>query len=142
SFPTVLLAAPDGTVLARVVGFRDPTAFRGHLHQALAAVPRGDWMERDYQAATAAVAVPDYPRAITLLKRVAADGQARPVQGRARQMLQGLETQASECLRQVGEMRAQGQQAESAAVLADLVRIFDGTEAARRASIQLTAGTR
>src|SRR5262249_11272004 len=31
SFPTIVIAGPDGTVLERVVGFRNVAAFRGHL---------------------------------------------------------------------------------------------------------------
>ena len=142
SFPTIVIAGPDGTVLERVVGFRNVATFRGHLQHALAARPAGDWHERAYQAATAAIAMPDYPRAIALLKRVVQDGQARPVQQQARALLQEFERQAADCLRQVGELRQNRQEAESAVVLADLVRIFDGTEAARQASQHLAARPR
>jgi len=68
SFPTIVLAGPDGTVLDLVVGYTDAARFHQHLQRVLAWFPVPDQAEKDYREATAALALPDYPRAIGLLK--------------------------------------------------------------------------
>jgi thioredoxin-related protein len=142
AFPTVVFAGPDGRVLGRVVGYADPAAFLGHLQRALARLPEPASQAKDYEEASAAIAVPDYPRAIALLRRVVGDGGSRPVQVRARLLLEEFEQEAAGRLRRVKELRQQGQLAEANAALADLVRTFDGTDAAREAGQLLSARAR
>ena len=51
SYPTVVLAAPDGKILGTIEGFQDAPRFYENLQRALAAVTNPEWMLRDYQAA-------------------------------------------------------------------------------------------
>jgi len=139
SFPTIVLAGPDGTVLDQVVGYTDAARFQQHLRRVLAWVPVPDQAEKDYREATAAIASPDYPRAIGLLKKVLADGGSRPVQLRARMLLQEFEQQAADRLRWGRELQQKGQLAESSAVLGELARTFEGTAAASAAGQMLLA---
>jgi len=137
SHPTIVLAGPDGTVLDRVIGYTDKTRFQQHLRQILARVPASDQPLKDYQEAAAAIAQPDYPRAIVLLRKVVADGGNRPVQVEARALLQELEQQAADRLRWGRTLQQKGQLNEASAVLSDLARTFAGTAAAREAGQML-----
>src|SRR5262249_45306929 len=80
SYPTVVLAAPDGKILGTLEGYQDAARFHENLQRALASVSNPEWMLRDYQAATAAIASADYARAVALLKSIGEDGKTRPVQ--------------------------------------------------------------
>jgi len=139
SFPTVVLAGPNGAILDRLVGYAPAARFQLHLRQILAQLSDSDRVVRDYRDAEAALAVPDYPRAIALLKQVLADGGNRPVQFQARALWQELEQQAADRLRWGRELQQKGQLAESGAVLGDLARTYEGTEAARQAGEMLLA---
>lgn len=141
-YPTLVLAAPDGTILARHVGYLDAARFRKQLQSALASVTPRDDKERDFRAACTAIAAPDYPRAIALLRKITRDGQTQPIQAKARQLLQEFERLSAERLRQARVLEAGGQDRAARAALAELVRTFDGTEAAREATQTLTARAR
>lgn len=95
SFPTVILAAPDGTILATIAGYKEPAAFHDYLQRALARVRDPEWMMRDYEAATKAIAESDFRRALALLRGITNDGGKWPIQVTARQLLNDLEQQAA-----------------------------------------------
>jgi len=78
----------NGTVLGRVIGYTDAARFKQRLQEVLARIPAPDQPRKDYQEAAAAIAQPDYPRAIALLQKVLADGSSQPVQHEARALLQ------------------------------------------------------
>lgn len=138
-YPTLVFAAPDGTILGRQVGYVDAGRFRAQLERALASVPgqaaadRG--AERTYQEARAAIQGHDYPRAIALLRQIAQDGRDGPIERQARGVLQDFEHAAAIRLEQARQM----QPTETRAALAELARTFDGTAAAREATQTLTA---
>ena len=140
-YPTLLFAAPDGTILGRHVGFVDAGRFRGQLERALARVPAkapAAEIEHAYREAGAAIQTRDYPRAIALLRQVAADGRDGPAERKAGALLQDFERAAAEQLRQAQQLQPE----EARAALANLVRTFDGTAAAREATQTLTARVR
>ena len=137
SHPTIVLAGPDGVVLDRVLGYTDASRFQQHLRQILTRVAVSDQPLKDYQEAAAAIAQPDYPRAIALLQKLVADGGNRPVQREARALLKELEQQAADRLRWGRDLQQKGQLAEASAVLSDLARSFAGTAAAREAGQML-----
>ncbi|MCI0462367.1 MAG: thioredoxin fold domain-containing protein [Gemmataceae bacterium] len=139
SYPTLVLAAPDGRILAVQEGFVDAVRFQQQLQRALASTDRADEMNRVYQEAVGAIAVADYPRAITLLKKVTAGGSRGQAQVKATQLLAELERQAAGRLARSKQLEDQGQFAETVAVLRDLLRLYPGTEAAEQARQRLAS---
>jgi thioredoxin-like negative regulator of GroEL len=130
SYPTLVLAAPDGKILETLEGYKEAAVFHESLQRALALVGEPEWMTRDYAEATKAIAGSDYARALTLLKAVAEDGKVRPVQVKSRQLLQDLEQQAATLLARAKQMEDKGQTAQALEVLAELQKSFPGTQAA------------
>jgi thioredoxin-like negative regulator of GroEL len=140
-FPTLVLAAPDGKILATIEGYRDPEPFHGHLQRALASVNNPEWMVRDYQEASRAAAASDYSRAVALLKSIVEDGKDRPIQGKARELLHDLEQQAASRLAHARQLEDKGQNSEALDVLTELLRAFPGTPAANEAGQMLSVLT-
>ncbi len=141
SYPTVLLAAPDGKILGTLEGFMDAARFGEHLHRALASLQNPEWMMRDYQEAVRAVAGSDYARAVALLKSITEDGKDRPVQAKARQLLTNLEQQATGRLTRAKQLEDKGQTTGALDMLAELLRAYAGTQAAAEGGKMLTALT-
>jgi thioredoxin-related protein len=138
SFPTLVLAGPDGKILTTLEGYVDATRLREHLERALDGPDEPKWMTRDYLEASKAIAGSDYARAIALLKSIGEDGKSRPIQAKAQQVLSDLEKQAADSLKRAEELNDQGQSTEAAASLAELVRHYAGTQSAAKASELLT----
>ena len=86
-----MLAAPDGKILVTIAGYKEAPEVLDALQRALASQSNPEWMTRDYQAATKAIAESDYGRAIALLKGIVEDGKNRPIQVKARQLMDDLE---------------------------------------------------
>ena len=139
AYPTLVLAAPDGKILGTHEGYLDAARLQEQLQRVVASVANPEWMTRDYQDATKAIAASDYARAIALLKSVADDGKDRPAQIKARQLLQDLEEQAAGRLARAKALMDKGQTAEALETITDLVRSFAGTQAAAHGSKVLTA---
>jgi thioredoxin-related protein len=74
SYPTLVLAAPDGRILATLEGYVDAERLKEQLRQVLAAVANPDGMRRDYQEATAS---PRTQRARELLAQAREDHRAQ-----------------------------------------------------------------
>ncbi|HJT78615.1 MAG TPA: DUF255 domain-containing protein [Gemmataceae bacterium] len=138
SYPTVVLASAEGKILDVQVGFLDAAPFQEKLQRVLNAVASPEWMARDYDAAAKAIASSDYARAIALLKSVTEDGQQRPVQVKARQLLQDLEQQAAGRVARARQLVEKGQTTEALETLTELVRVFAGTQAAGEGGRMLT----
>ena len=139
SYPTLVLAAPDGKILGRMEGYQDATRFYENLQRALASVTNPEWMQRDYQEASRAVEKGDYARAVGLLRTVLEDNKGRPVQAQATKLLAKVEQQAARKLAAARQMHDNGQSTEAAEALARLVRNFAGTQTARTASDLLSS---
>jgi thioredoxin-related protein len=137
-YPTVILADADGKILGTMEGFKDAPRFQEGLLRALALVANPEWMLRDYAAATKAVTVPDYAKAIALLKGVVEDGKTRPVQQKARKMLEEIEQQAAGQLAKAKSLNDKGQAQEAVKHLTELVRIYPGTDSADQAGKLMT----
>ena len=138
AYPTVVLAASDGKILATLEGYMDAFRFHEQLQRALVSVSNPEWMNHDVQEATKAVAGADYARAVALLKAVTEDGQSRPAQSKARQLLNDLEQQAAGRLVRAKELEDKGQSTEAMETLTDLVRLYAGTQAATEGGDLLT----
>jgi thioredoxin-like negative regulator of GroEL len=139
SYPTLVLAGPDGKILGTLEGYHDAPRLQEHLQRVLAALSNPEWMTRDYQEAARAIAASDYARAIALLKSITEDGKDRPVQLKAAQLLKDLEQQAAGRLARARQLDDKGQANEAINALTELVRLFAGTQAAAEGGQLLTA---
>jgi thioredoxin-like negative regulator of GroEL len=138
SYPTVVLAAPDGKILDMVVGYKEAAAFQEVLQRALAGVADPDWMARDFKEASKAIAGSDYARAVALLKGILEDGKERPIQAKAKQVLADLEQQAAGRLARAKQLDDKGQTAEAVQTLTGMIKTFSGTNAASEAASLLS----
>jgi thioredoxin-like negative regulator of GroEL len=139
AYPTVVLAAPDGKILDRIEGFKEPEVLQERLRLALTQVAGTEWMARDYEEAGKAIGASDYARAITLLKNVVQDGKDRPVQVKARQLLQDIEQQSVGRLTRARQLADKGQTTEAVETVTEMIRVFSGTQAALEGVRMLTA---
>src|SRR5207245_4897644 len=101
--------ASDGKSLATLEGYLAAFRFQEQLQRALVSVSNPEWMNRDVQEASKAVAGADYARAVALLKAVTEDSQSRPAQIKARQLLNDLEQPAADRLAHGKAHNAEGQ---------------------------------
>lgn len=139
SYPTLVLAGPDGKILGTLEGFMEAPRLLDHLQRVLASVSNPEWMTRDYEEAARAIAASDYARSIALLKSIVDDGKDRPVQQKARQLLGDLDQQAASRLVRAKQLDDRGQTVEAIRALSDLLRGFAGTPAAAEGGQLLTS---
>jgi tetratricopeptide (TPR) repeat protein len=119
-------------------GFTDAGNFLEKLKRVVTVASNPEWMVRDYEGAAKAIASSDYARAIALLKSINEDGEKRPIQMKARQLLQDLEQQAAQRLVRAKLLVERGQTTEGMETLTELVRVFAGTQAAANGGQMLT----
>jgi thioredoxin-related protein len=141
-YPTVVFATPEGHVLGSIEGYQEPGPFQANLDRVLDVVTNSDWMKRDYEAAGKAIGASDYARAVALLKSIMLDGKDRPVQIKAKQLLQDLEQQAAGRLARARQLADKGQTTEAIDTLTELVRAYAGTQASTEGGVMLTSLTR
>jgi thioredoxin-like negative regulator of GroEL len=132
SYPTLVFAGPDGTIIGYKEGFLEAAPLKQMLIRLLTAVGTPDWMSRDFEAAARAISAGDLARAVTLLRGVVEDGKERPVQTRARQMLASLEQKAAEAVRKAKDLADQGKVGDALEAFNQLGRDFPGSLAARQ----------
>src|SRR3989442_4578679 len=124
NYPTLVLAAPDGKILGTFEGYLEAIRLHDYLQRALAAVSNPEWMVRDYQEASKAAAASEYARAVALLKSIGEDGKDRPIQAKARLLLQEMEQQAPDKLARAKQLDDKGQSGEAIDTLTELLRQF------------------
>jgi tetratricopeptide (TPR) repeat protein len=129
-FPTLVIAAPNGKILAVQEGYVDGLRCNELLQRALTSVSNPEWITRDYQEAVKAIAAADFARAIALLRSILEDKGDRPVQQKAKQVLDDLEQQAANQLARAKQQVDKGQTDDAVARISDLVRTYAGTQAA------------
>ena len=139
AYPTIVLASPEGKILDVIEGFKEPAPLQEHLHRALTLVSNPEWMQCDYQEAGKAIGSSDYSRAIALLKNVLQDGKERPIQVKARQILEDLEQQSAGRLARAKQLADKGETTEAIDKMTELIRVFAGTQAATEGAHLLTA---
>lgn len=139
SYPTLLLAAPDGKIITVIEGYLEPAKLLEHLQTTLVTCQTTpEWMTRDFQEASKAVGLGDNARAIAIFKTITGDGKDRPLQTKAREHLRILEQQADNRLAHAKSMEDKGQGLEAIESLSDLLRNYPGTPAAVEAKSRLT----
>jgi thioredoxin-like negative regulator of GroEL len=137
AYPTLVLAGNDGKILAWIEGYMEVNRLVEHLNRA-STLATPDWMVRDYQEATRAMSQSDYARAVTYLKKIGEDGKNRPVQAKARESLQEIETQAASRLARAKMLDEKGQILEALDLLTDLTRTYAGSQSAAEGGKLLT----
>jgi thioredoxin-related protein len=129
-YPTLVLAGPDGKILATQEGYLESARCRELLQRALTSLSNPEWMARDYQDAAKAIAASDFARAVALLRSILDDKGDRPVQVKAKQLLDDIEQQAAGQLTRAKQQLDNGQTDEAVARISELVRVYAGTQAA------------
>jgi thioredoxin-related protein len=130
-YPTIVLAGPDGRILGAQEGFIEAPRLQEQVLRIVAMIVAPDWMQRDFQDAAKAAASGETAKALGLLKNVVEDGKDRPIQARARQLIQELEQQA---IARLADAKGQTDRARSTEALTFLTRSYPGTAAAREAT--------
>lgn len=134
SYPTLVVASPDGKVLGTMEGYQNADKLHENLQRAVAAATPPDWMQRDLHLAQKWMQTGDYPRAITVLKTIIEDGRARPVQETAEKLLGAIEQRAAERLVRGKQLHAAGKHGEAIETLGDAIRTFPGLRTSREAT--------
>jgi hypothetical protein len=144
SYPTLLFATPDGRILDVQTGFIEAATLQEKLNRTLAALNGPpEWMTRYVADAGKALDGSDTARAAVLLLKVVEDGKDRPVQLEAKKLWQRLEDQAAARNFRARELADKGRVSEAVQTVAETVRLFPGTRAARESTDMLVsfAGT-
>jgi thioredoxin-related protein len=134
SFPTLVFAGPDGNILGFLEGFIEAPALVAQLEQHRGDSITPDWMNLDYKEATVAIASDDYPKAVSLLKKIMEDGKQRPIQKRAMVLLQDFEKQATERIAKAKKNLEQGNTSESIHLFREVSRQYEGTNRAKESN--------
>ncbi len=137
-YPTMVLAAADGKIHAFIEGYLETDRLRDQLKRAITTSTTSDWSARDFDQATKALALSDYPRAVTLLKGIAKEAGAKPIGVKARQILDDVEKQAAARLARARELEERGYTQEAVDTLAAAVKTYAGTQAAADAATLMT----
>jgi thioredoxin-related protein len=137
AYPTMIIAAADGKIIAFVEGYVEANQLVEHLQRSLA-VQTPDWMARDFQEASKAVGHADYAKAVPLLKAILEDGKDRPVQTKAKSVLDEIEQQAAGRLVRVRQLQDKGQHEAAMDLVAELISRYPGTQPAAEGAKMLT----
>jgi thioredoxin-like negative regulator of GroEL len=137
-YPTVVLAGPDGKIHAFIEGYIDADRLNDQLKRAVTATTTADWAARDFDQATKALAVGEYPRAVTLLKAITREAGGKPVGVKAKQVLDDVEKLAAARLNRAKELEERGLTQEAMDTLAEAVKTYAGTQAAADAATLMT----
>lgn len=138
SYPTLVFAGSDGSILGVKEGFVEAGALKEQLVKVLASVGVPDWMQRDFDAAGKALAASDYARAISLLRNVVEDGKTRPLQQRARAILAELDAQATKQSDKARQLASAGKTSAAIAELEQVAKLYAGSAVAQKASQTIT----
>ena len=136
-YPTTVLAGPDGKIHAFIEGYIEADRLGDQLKRTATAVSITEWATRDYNEASKALAMSDYPRAITLLKKIVKDAATKPIAVKAKQVLDDVEKLAAGAVTRAKALERAGKTQEAADVLADAVKVYAGTQGAADAATML-----
>lgn len=140
-YPTTVLAGPDGKIHAFIEGYIETDRLAEQMKRTATVVATADWAARDFNEASKALAVSDYPRAVTLLKGITKEAGEKPVGVKAKQILDEVEKLASGKLAQAKQLEQRGQTQDAMDTLADTVRVYAGTQSASDAATVLAGLT-
>jgi thioredoxin-like negative regulator of GroEL len=138
SYPTLVLAGPDGKIHGFIEGYLESDRLIDNLKRTVTASTTSDGTARDFEQASRALAVGDYPRAVGLLKGIVKDSGEKPVGAKAKQILDDVERVAAGRLARAKELEQRGFTQEAIDTLAEAVRTYAGTQAAADAATLMT----
>lgn len=138
SFPTIVIAGPDGKLLSTVVGFKNAADFMPILQTALSQVTPQEWMQKDLAQAEKWIGVGDYARAIPALKTLIEEGKGRPAQSEAQKLLADLEKKAEANLDKAKQLQDAGDSAKAVELITETMRTFPGLQSTQQATEMLT----
>lgn len=133
-FPTTVIAAPDGMIMEKKVGYVDASQLQELMLQKLAALTPTDIATEKYKSAEKHMAAGEFTRAISSLRDILEDGKPRPIHKNASELLRKIERLADERLARAKDMMEKGQKGEALEAFADIIRIFAGLPVSRSAS--------
>jgi tetratricopeptide (TPR) repeat protein len=134
-YPTIVLATPDGKIHAFIEGYLEADRLNEHLKRTPVPVPAAtDFTTRDYDQASRALAIGDYPRAVSLLKGILREAGDKAIGVKARQMLDDVEKLAAGRLARAKEQEQLGMTHDALDTLAEAVKTYAGTQAASDAT--------
>jgi thioredoxin-like negative regulator of GroEL len=141
NYPTMIFAAPNGTILSIIEGYIEAQKLQDHLEKLVIATPgpNADALARDYQSANQALALGDIPRGIALLKTVIREGAGLPIQAKAADKLREVERQAETQFAKARELESKGYTLQAIEVLNSLARNYPDTPAEREAKTLVTS---
>lgn len=137
-YPTMVLAAADGKIHAFIEGYLETDRLRDQLKRAITASTTTDWSARDFDQATKALAIGDYPRAVSLLKGIVKETGTKPIGVKAKQILDDVEKLAAARLARAKALEERGFIQEAVDTLAAAVKTYAGTQAAADAATLMT----
>jgi thioredoxin-like negative regulator of GroEL len=137
-YPTMVLAAPDGKIVAFIEGYLETDRLDEQLRRAVTTATTTDWVARDFDQATKALAIGEYPRAVSLLKGIVKESGTKPIGVKARQVLDGVEKLAADRLARAKALEERGFTQEAVDTLASAVKTYAGTQAAADAATLMT----
>ena len=136
AYPTMIFAGTDGKIYAIIEGFMEAGRLTTHAKKALApGTP--EWMPRDLDDATKALAAGDPAKAVVLLKGIVKDNKDLPIQDQAAQALVEVEKTAAGRLARVKQLQEKGESPDVAEALKDLALKYAGTATAADAAKML-----
>jgi thioredoxin-like negative regulator of GroEL len=136
-YPTLVFATADGKILGYQQGFIEAGPLQERLNTLFftpAAVAGGSGAttpNRDIDEAKRAIAASDYPRALAILKPIAESSKDTSVQEKAKQLIQDMEQQAAGRCAEARQLMEKGKVPQAAETVAEVVRVYPGTQAAR-----------
>lgn len=137
-YPTMVLAGPDGKIVAFIEGYLETDRLDEQLRRAVTTATTTDWAARDFDQATKALATGEYPRAVSLLKGIVKESGTKPIGAKARQILDGVERLAADRLARAKALEERGFTQEAVDTLAKAVKTYAGTQAAADAATLMT----
>jgi thioredoxin-related protein len=137
AYPSFVLAAPNGNILEKLEGYKEPAVFHEILERTLATLIPPEWMARDYDNAAKWVGKEEFGPAITALKRIVEDGGSRPVQTNAQKLLDSIEKRVAERLDRARQLQEKGQLNEAVQSLTVTLRDFPGLSTTKEAAAML-----
>jgi thioredoxin-like negative regulator of GroEL len=138
SFPTIVIAGPDGKLLNTVVGFKNTADFMPILQTALSQVTPPEWMQKDLAQVEKWIGSGDYARAIPALRTLIDEGKGKPVATEAQALLADLEKKAEANLDKAKQFQEGGDSAKAVELISETMRSFPGLQATQQATEMLT----
>jgi thioredoxin-related protein len=137
-YPTMVLAAPDGKIVAFIEGYLESDRILEQLNRAVTTTTTTDWSARDFEQAAKALAVGEYPRAVSLLKGIVREASTKPIGIKAKQILADVEKLAADRLARAKALEQRGFTQEAVDTLAEAMKSYAGTQAASDAAALMT----